>query len=182
MRRKRVYKAQHFIGNGADLPLGTVAAAQVEKVVQAAAVHGHYHFCLAGVGQYKAGVLVCHFAGFGAGGLFRHALLHQGVGMLFFQCFDQLQVVFGIGVHCINKSRFGRRVSLNFRGNHITEIFQPHIALALHTETCNAVAGDLCQKGAGNALDAKGKAGMFNGAGVAEVIQLLQKGCGLFRC
>ena len=47
---------------------------------------------------------------------FRHALLHQGVGMLFFQCFDQLQVVFGIGVHCINKSRFGRRISLNFRG------------------------------------------------------------------
>ena len=102
--------------------------------------------------------------------------------MLFFQCFDQLQVVFGIGVHCINKSRFGRRVSLNFRGNHITEIFQPHIALALNTETCNAVTGDLCQKGAGNALNAKGKAGMFNGAGVAEVIQLLQKGCGLFRC
>ena len=39
MRRKRVYKAQHFIGNGADLPLGTVAAAQV--AILYATVHGY---------------------------------------------------------------------------------------------------------------------------------------------
>ena len=49
------------------------------------------------------------------------------------------------------------------------KIIQPHIALALHAEACNAVSGDLCQQRARNTLDAKGKAGVLGGAGVPQI-------------
>ena len=47
---------------------------------------------LAGVGQYKAGILVGLLAGLGAGLLFRHSLSHQAGGVAFFQFVGKVEV------------------------------------------------------------------------------------------
>jgi len=176
----RVYQFEHLFGKLADLPLGAAAAAQVEEVLQAAGVHGDHHLGLAGVGQHKAGVLIGLLAGLGAGCLFRHALGHQAGGVALFQLVGKVKVAFGVLVHALKESRLCLRDGLDLRRHHIAEIVQAHIALALHAEGCDAVAGDLGQQGTADPLDAKGEAGVLDGAGVAQVAEHGQELCRLF--
>ena len=91
--------------------------------------------------------------------------------MALLQLFHEVEVARRILVHAGEKGflRFGD--GLDLRRDDITKVVQPDIALALHTERCDAVAGDLGQQGAADALDAKGEAGMFYGAGVAKVAE-----------
>ena len=147
--------------------------------MQAAAVHRHDHLGLAGVGQHKAGILVGLLRGLGPCGLFIHALGHElgGVGIL--QRVDELEAFFCVVVHRSDKLGLGFGDGLDLRRDDIAEIFEPDIALALHAEAADAVAGDLRQEGAGHTLDAEGEAGVLNGAGMADIGKFLQKGGGL---
>ena len=151
-----------------------------KKVLQAAGVHGDHHLGLAGVGQHKAGVLIGLLAGLGAGCLFRHALGHQAGGVALFQLVGKVKVAFGVLVHALKESRLCLRDGFDLRRHHIAEIVQAHIALALHAEGCDAVAGDLGQQGTADPLDAKGEAGVLDGAGVAQVAEHGQELCRLF--
>ena len=180
MRCHRVHQLEHLFGQFPDLPLGAAAAAQVEKVLQAAGIHGDHHLGLAGVGQYKAGILVGLLAGLGAGLLFRHSLSHQADGVAFFQFVGKVEVALCVLFHAGKESFLCFRDGFDLGRYHIAEIVQPHIALALHTEGCNAVAGDLRQQSAADPLDAKGEAGMFNGAGMAQIAEHGQELRGLF--
>ena len=182
MRCQRQHKAQHLIGHSAYLPLGAVAAAQIEEILQAAAVHRHDHLGLTGIGQHKARILIGLLGGLGAGGLFRKAIGHKACRVGILQCTDERKILFGVLVHRGNELRLGLRDSLNLRRNDIAEIVQPDIALTLYAEAADAVARYLCQKGARHALDAKGEACMLDRAGMAEIRQLLQEGRRLFRC
>ena len=97
-----------------------------------------------------------------------------------FQRLDQFQVFlassFIEAINCAPASRDG----LDLRRDDVAKIFQPHIALALHAETADAVPRDLRKKRAGNTLNTEGEAGVFNGAGVAYIVETLQKCLGLF--
>ena len=101
--------------------------------------------------------------------------------MGFLQRSDQFQILGGILVHGLHELRLCFGDFLNFRRDHVAEVLQTHIALALHAERGNAVPCHLCKKRAGYPFNAKGKAGMLNGAGMAKIRELLQKRGGLFR-
>ena len=75
-----------------------------KKVLQAAGIHGDHHLGLAGVGQYKAGILVGLLAGLGAGLLFRHSLSHQAGGVAFFQLVGKVEVVLCVLFHAGKES------------------------------------------------------------------------------
>ena len=92
---------------------------------------------------------------------------------------DELEVFFCVVVHRSDELGLGFGDGLDLRRDDIAEIFEPDIALALHAEAADAVAGDLRQEGAGHALDAEGEAGVLNGAGMADIGKFLQKGGGL---
>lgn len=153
----RVHQRKHFFSQFPDLPLGAVAAAQLEEVHQAAGVHGDHHFGLAGVGQHKAGVLVGLFRSLGAGLLFRHPLGHQAGGVPLLQLMSEVKIALGVLFHAGKESGFCFRDGFDLRGRHIAEIIQTHIALALHAEGRDAVPGDLGKQGAADPLDAKVK-------------------------
>ena len=176
----RVYQREHFFGQFPDLPLGAVAAAQLEEVHQAAGVHGDHHFGLAGVGQHKAGVLVGLLGGLSAGLLFRHSLGHQAGGVPLLQLMGKVEITLGVLLHTGKESSLCFRDGFDLRGRHIAEIIQTHIALALHAEGRDAVPGNLSKQGAADPLDAKGKAGVLNGAGMAKVAEHSQKFCSFF--
>ena len=99
MRCQRQHKAQHLIGHSAYLPLGAVAAAQIEEILQAAAVHRHDHLGLTGIGQHKARILIGLLGGLGAGGLFRKTLGHKACRVGILQCTDKRKILFCILVH-----------------------------------------------------------------------------------
>ena len=98
-----------------------------------------------------------------------------------FQRVDKLQILARIVIHRGNELCLCLRDCLNLRRDDIAEVLQADIALALHAEAGQTVAGDLRQEGAGNTLNAKGEAGVLNGAGVANIVQALQEGLRLFR-
>ena len=100
--------------------------------------------------------------------------------MALLQLLHQVQIPAGILLHTLQKSLLCSRHCLDLRGHHIAEVIQTHIALALYAEGRNAVAGDLCQQRAADPLDAKGKAGVLDGAGMAQVAEHFQKTRGLF--
>ena len=100
--------------------------------------------------------------------------------MAFFQLVGKVEVALCVLFHAGKESFLCFRDSFDLGRYHIAEIVQPHIALALHTEGCNAVAGDLRQQSAADPLDAKGEAGMFNGAGMAQIAEHGQELRGLF--
>ena len=89
------------------------------------------------------------------------------------QAVDQFQIAAGVIVHRVDELRLCLRDGGNLRRDDIAEILQADIPLALHAEAGNAVAGHLGQEGAGDPLDAKGEAGMFDGTGVSHVGQAL---------
>ena len=97
-----------------------------------------------------------------------------------FQRLDQFQVFFSVVVHRGDKLCPCLGDGLDLRRDDVAKIFQPHIALALHAETADAVPRDLRKKRAGNTLNTEGEAGVFNGAGVAYIVETLQKCLGLF--
>ena len=92
----------------------------------------------------------------------------------------KVEVTLGVLVHALDKSRLCFRDGFDLRRHHIAEVVQTHIALALHAEGRDAMACDLGKQGAADPLDAKGEAGMLDGAGVAEVAKHSQELCGLF--
>ena len=98
-----------------------------------------------------------------------------------FQRVDKLQILARIVIHRGNELCLCLRDGLNLRRDDIAEVLQADIALALHAEAGQTVAGDLRQESAGDALNAKGEAGVLNGAGVADIVQALQEGLRLFR-
>ena len=143
----------------------------MEEILQTAGVHGHDHLRLAGVGQHEAGILVGLFGGLGAGLLFGHPLRHQAGSVAVLQLFCKVQVALRILIHALKKGCLCLRDGLDLRRDDIVEVVQPDIPLALDTEGCDAVPGDLSQQGAAHTLNAKGEAGMFNGAGMAQVAE-----------
>ena len=160
----RVDQSEHLFGQCPDLPLGTAATPQVEEVLQAAGVHRHYHFRLAGVGQHKAGVLVGLLGGLSAGLLLRHSLGHEAGGVAVLQLLHEIKIPLGVLVHTLDERCLCLGDGLDLGRDDIAEIVQPDIPLALDAERRNAVPGDLCQQGAADSLNAKGKAGVLNGA------------------
>ena len=96
------------------------------------------------------------------------------------QLMGKVEVAPRILLHTGKESRLCFRDSLDLRGRHIAEIIQTHIALALHAEGRDAVPGDLSKQGAADPLDAKGKAGVLDGAGMAKVAEHSQELCRLF--
>jgi len=152
----------------------------VEEVLQAAGVHRHYHFRLAGVGQHKAGVLVGLLGGLSAGLLLRHSLGHEAGGVAVLQLLHEIKIPLGVLVHALDERCLCLGDGLDLGRDDIAEIVQPDIPLALDAERRNAVPGDLCQQGAADSLNAKGKAGVLNGACVAQVTEHGQEAGGLF--
>ena len=171
----RVHQPEHLLCQSPDLPLGPGAAAQVEKVLQAAGVHGHHHLGLAGVGQHEAGVLVGLLGGLGPGLLFGHSLRHEAGGVAVFQLLGKVKVALSVLVHALHKGGFCLGDGLDLRRDDVVKIVQPDIPLALDAEGCDAVPGDLGQQGAADPLDAKSEAGVLDGAGMAQVAEHRQK-------
>ena len=96
------------------------------------------------------------------------------------QLMSEVKITLGVLFHAGKESGFCFRDGFDLRGRHIAEIIQTHIALALHTEGRNAVPGDLGKQGAADPLDAKGKAGVLDGACVTKVTEHGQKFCSFF--
>ena len=96
------------------------------------------------------------------------------------QLVGKVEVALGILLHAGKESSLCFRDSLDLRRRHIAEIIQTHIALALHAEGRDAVPGDLGKQGAADPLDAKGKAGVLNGAGMTKVTEHGQEFCSFF--
>ena len=102
--------------------------------------------------------------------------------MFGFQELGQLFVMALILFHGTQVFFLGFGNGFDFRRHHKLKCLFAHIALALHAVGSDAVAGDLCQQRTGNTLDAKGKAGMFDGAFVADFRKHIQEGSGLLFC
>ena len=96
------------------------------------------------------------------------------------QLVGKVEITLGILLHAGKESRLCFRDSLDLRGRHIAEIIQTHIALALHAEGRDAVPGDLGKQSAADPLDAKGEAGMLDGACVTKVTEHGQEFCSFF--
>jgi len=96
------------------------------------------------------------------------------------QLVGKVEITLGILLHAGKKSRLCFRDSFDLRGRHIAEIIQTHIALALHAEGRNAVPGNLGKQGAADPLDAKGEAGVLDGAGMTKVTEHGQEFCSFF--
>ena len=96
------------------------------------------------------------------------------------QLMGKVEVAFCILFHAGKESGFCFRDGFDLRGRHIAEIIQTHIALALHAEGRNAVPGDLGKQGAADPLDAKGEAGVLDGAGMTKVTEHGQEFCSFF--
>ena len=92
----------------------------------------------------------------------------------------KVKITLGVLFHAGKESGFCFRDGFDLRGRHIAEIIQTHIALALHAEGRNAVPGDLGKQGAADSLDAKGKAGVLDGTGMAKVAEHGQEFCSFF--
>ena len=97
-----------------------------------------------------------------------------------FERLHQLKILLRVVVHRRNELGSGLGDGLDLRRDDVAEILQPHVALALHAKAADAVARHLRQERAGHALDAERKAGVLDRAGVADVVQPLQKRLGLF--
>ena len=93
---------------------------------------------------------------------------------------SEVKITLGVLFHVGKESGFCFRDGFDLRGRHIAEIIQTHIALALHAEGRDAVPGDLGKQGAADSLDAKGKAGVLDGAGMAKVAEHGQEFCSFF--
>ena len=100
--------------------------------------------------------------------------------MAVLQLFCKIQVALRILIHALKKGCLCLRDGPDLRRDDIVEVVQPDIPLALDTEGCDAVPGDLGQQGAAHTLNAKGEAGMFNGAGMAQIAEHGQELRGLF--
>ena len=96
------------------------------------------------------------------------------------QLVGKVEVALRILFHAGKEGRLCFRDGFDLRGRHIAEIIQTHIALALHAEGRDAVSGDLGKQGAADPLDAKGKAGVLDGAGMAKVAEHGQEFCSFF--
>ena len=72
------------------------------------------------------------------------------------QLFCKVQVALRILIHALKKSCLCLRDGLDLRRDDIVEVVQPDIPLALDTEGCDAVPGDLGQQRAAHTLNAKG--------------------------
>ena len=112
--------------------------------------------------------------------LFRHSLGHQAGGVPLLQLMGKVEITLGVLLHTGKESGLCFRDGLDLRRRHIAEIIQTHIALALHAEGRDAVPGDLGKQGAADSLDAKGKAGVLDGAGMAKVTEHGQEFCSFF--
>ena len=95
--------------------------------------------------------------------------------MALFQQLCQALVVLLVLLHGPEELLLGLGHGGNLGGQHKLKAVLLHIALALHAEGGDAVAGNLGQQGAGHPLDAKGEAGVLNGAFVANGMEHLQK-------
>ena len=174
----RVDQRKHLLGQFPDLPLCAAAAPQVEKVLQAAGIHGHDHLRLAGVRQDEAGVLIGLLGGLGTRLFFGHSLGHQAGGVPLLQLPGKIEIAFCVLVHALDKSSLCLGDGLDLGRDHIAEVVQPNIPLALDAERRDPVPGDLRQQGAADALDAKGEAGVLDGAGMTQIAEHIQKpGC-----
>ena len=167
----RVDQPQHLFGQLPYLPLGAIAAAQVEEVLQAAGVHGHHHLGLAGVGQHEAGVLVGLLGSLGPGLLFGQTFGHQAGGVAVFQLLHEVEVAPGVLVHALDERRLCLGDGLDLGRDDVAEIVQTDVPLTLDAEGRDAVAGDLGQQGTADALDAEGEACVLDGAGVAQIAE-----------
>ena len=96
------------------------------------------------------------------------------------QLMGKVEVTLGVLLHTGKEGSLCFRDGFDLRGRHIAEIIQTHIALALHAEGSDAVPGDLGKQGAADSLDAKGKAGVLDGAGMAKVTEHGQEFCSFF--
>ena len=143
----RVDQPQHLFGQLPYLPLGAIAAAQVEEVLQAAGVHGHHHLGLAGVGQHEAGVLVGLLGSLGPGLLFGQTFGHQAGGVAVFQLLHEVEVAPGVLVHALDERRLCLGDGLDLGRDDVAEIIQTDVPLTLDAEGRDAVAGDLGQQG-----------------------------------
>ena len=138
VRRRRTGEFQHLPRHLADLPLGAVAAAQLEEVQKLAHVHGDDDLRLAGVGQKIARVL--------GGNARLHerpvGLGHGGGGLV------EEAVALGIGGHG--------------GGLHHGDVaLELHVALGLLVEAGDAMAHQLVRERAGHAVDGEGVAGVL---------------------
>ena len=93
---------------------------------------------------------------------------------------SEVKITLGVLFHAGKESGFCFWDGFDLRGRHIAEIIQTHIALALHTEGRDAVPGDLGKQGAADPLDAKGEAGVLDGACVTKVTEHGQEFCSFF--
>ena len=96
------------------------------------------------------------------------------------QLMGKIEITLGVLLHTGKEGSLCFRDSLGLRGRHIAEIIQTHIALALHAEGRDAMPGDLGKQCAADSLDAKSKAGVLDGAGVAKVAEHGQEFCSFF--
>ena len=96
------------------------------------------------------------------------------------QLVGKVEIALGVLFHAGKESRLCFRDGLDLRGRHIAEIIQTHIALALHAKGSDAVPGDLGKQSTADPLDAKGKAGVLDGAGMAKVTEHGQEFCSFF--
>ena len=96
------------------------------------------------------------------------------------QLMGKVEITLGVLLHAGEESRLCFRDGFDLRGRHIVEIIQTHIALALHAEGRDAVPGDLGKQSAADPLDAKGEAGMLDGACVTKVTEHGQEFCSFF--
>ena len=100
--------------------------------------------------------------------------------MALFQLVSQIKITSGVLFHTGKESRLCFRNGFDLRRHHIAEVIQPHITLALHAEGRDTVAGDLGKQSAADPLDAKGEAGVLNGAGMAQIAEHRQEFCSFF--
>ncbi len=91
--------------------------------------------------------------------------------MALFQLLHKVEVALCVLVHALDEGRLCLGDGLDLGRDDIAEIVQTDIPLALDAEGRDAVAGDLSQQGAADALDAKGEAGVLDGAGVAYIAE-----------
>ena len=179
-RRNSVYLLVHLLGKRTDFPLSAIAAAQAEKVLEAAGVRRHDNAGRAGIRQNVACVLNGVLFSLAAGSLLRNTLLEQLLEVAFHQHGRQFLVGALVVLHRLNEFCPGSRNFINLRRNNILKALLTHITLALYRERCNAVARDLRQQRTRYTLDCKGERHMLDRAFVADLGKHVDKALGLF--
>ena len=100
--------------------------------------------------------------------------------MAVFQFLHEVEVAPGVLVHALDKRRLCLGDGLDLGRDDVAEIIQTDVPLTLDAEGRDAVPGDLGKQGAADPLDAKGEAGVLDGAGMTKVTEHGQEFCSFF--